>query len=320
MKIAELLQMMGSECGRKRAKHDWFMMSCMIIRMRSQLIVILLALVSLTARAAAAPPVSLAEVYQQGVDLSTYWLSEKYDGVRAYWDGEQLLSRQGNAFSAPDWFIATLPEQALDGELWIGRGQFAKVSSTVRKYTAIDAEWRSVRFMVFDLPDHPGPFSVRYAALEQLLIDINTPHLVLVAQSPVANHSEVMQRRDEIVARGGEGVMLKRHTALYHAGRSADLLKVKPHDDAEGEVIAHLPGKGRHTGRLGALLIRLKNGRTLKLGTGFTDQERENPPPLGSLVTFRYRGLTKTGLPRFASFMRVRDDQIEQETDGSEPN
>ena len=108
--------------------------------------------------------------------------------------------------------------------------------------------------------------------------------------------------------------MLKRIDSLYAAGRSDDLLKVKTHNDAEATVVGHLPGKGKYRGMLGALKVQLDNGRQFRIGTGFSDAERRNPPPVGALVTFRYRGYTATGLPRFASYLRVRNDEPEQQS------
>ena len=111
----------------------------------------------------------------------------------------------------------------------------------------------------------------------------------------------------EVIAGGGEGLMLHRADAPFVTGRSDALLKLKPWQDAEGVVVAHLPGEGRLTGMMGALEVRLADGRLLRIGTGFTDAQRRAPPAVGRQITFRYRGLTRTGLPRFASFLRVRD-------------
>ncbi len=103
-------------------------------------------------------------------------------------------------------------------------------------------------------------------------------------------------------------MVLHRGGSLYRGERNNDLLKVKPYDDAEARVVGHVPGKGRHGGRLGALLVETPEGKRFKLGTGLTDAERENPPPVGSWVTYRYNGVNPSGLPRFARFMRIRDD------------
>lgn len=253
-----------------------------------------------------APPVALANVYEEGVDVSAYWVSEKLDGVRAFWDGEALYSRRGNRFAVPSWFLSGFPATPLDGELWIGRGAFEVLSGTVRREVPDVRAWRKVRYMVFDLPDHAGTFDERLHRLLELIQSIDAPYLELVVQFRVESHEELMAEMHRVVARGGEGLMLRRADSRNRAGRSDDLLKVKPHQDAEAVVIAHLPGKGKFQGMLGSLLVETPAGRRFRLGTGFTDAQRRHPPELGTTVTFRYRGRTANGTPRFASFVRVR--------------
>lgn len=251
----------------------------------------------------------LAKVYRSDTPLEDYLVSEKYDGVRGYWDGEKLLTRGGELISAPAWFTAGWPAFPLDGELWIGRGEFAKSASIVRKSTPDDASWHTLRFMVFDLPAHPGPFSERNAALQALLGKISLPWLIPVMQFKVANRTELRVAFDRIVKNGGEGLMLHRAQSFYQEGRSEDLLKLKPYEDAEALVIAHLPGKGKHQGVLGALLVKTPEGLRFRIGTGFSDKQRRNPPAVKSWVTYRYIGVHEgSGIPRFASFMRVRED------------
>jgi len=255
------------------------------------------------------PAIPLANDYHPGVNLDDYWLSEKLDGVRAYWDGKQLWSRGGHVYQAPDWFVRQFPDHPLDGELWSGRGRFAELSGVVRKAEPVAREWQSVRFHVFDLPLRELPFAQRYQRLKNLVARSGSPYLVLVEQAPVASEQALMAELERVVAKGAEGLMLKRKAGLYLAGRSDDLLKVKPHSDDEATVISALPGKGKYTGMMGALEVELDNGRRFRIGTGFSDAERRNPPPPGSVITFRYRGMTASGLPRFASFLRVRDEE-----------
>jgi DNA ligase-1 len=255
-----------------------------------------------------APALMLANVYRPGTRLADYWLSEKYDGLRAVWDGQRLRTRGGEGIAAPAWFTAGWPGEPMDGELWAGRGRFEEALSTVRRQTPDDEAWRRVRFMVFDLPAHPGSFTERIAAYHAQVQRIGQPWVQAVPQTRATNHAELMVRLDRVVREGGEGLMLHRGDASYRALRSDDLLKVKTHEDAEAQVIAHLPGQGRHAGRLGALLVRTPEGLRFKLGTGLSDVQRESPPAIGSWVTYRFRGLHDSGLPRFASFVRVRPD------------
>ena len=256
------------------------------------------------ARDARAPALMLAEVYRPGMPLADYWVSEKYDGVRGYWDGQQLWTRGGERIAAPGWFSAGLPRQALDGELWAGRGRFSHAVSTVRSQTPDDKAWRQMHFMVFDLPAESGDFSTRLARLRKLLPIPEAPWVVPVAQQRATTHAQLQALLDKTVKLGGEGLVLHRGASLYQGERNADLLKFKPYDDAEARVAGHIAGRGKHAGRLGALLVETPEGRRFKLGTGFSDAQRARPPAIGSWVTYRYNGTNPGGVPRFARFMR----------------
>lgn len=258
--------------------------------------------------AATPAPVMLAYSYQRGVRLADYGVSEKYDGIRGYWDGQRLWTRGGEAIAAPAWFTADWPAQAMDGELWAGRGNFSKAVSIVRQQVPQEQAWRDIKFMVFDLPAHAGPFSARNAELHQRVPALNKPWLVAVLQQEVADHESLQALMDSTVRQGGEGLVLHRLDSAYRAGRSRDLLKFKPADDADARVIAIVPGRGRHQGKMGALLLETAEGLRFKLGTGFDDATRRNPPAVGSWISFRFRGETDNGVPRFASFLRVRTD------------
>ena len=255
------------------------------------------------------PPLQLARVYQPGMDLQGYWVSEKLDGVRAYWDGQQLLSRGGNVIAAPEWFLRDFPDQPLDGELWMGRGRFAQVSAAVRRLQPKAEEWRQIRFMLFDLPASGVPFSERIIRMRQLTRDTGSYHLAMVQQRPATDHEALLADLDRVLAAGGEGLMLHHGDSVYQAGRTAALLKVKTFQDAEATVVDYTPGKGKYQGQVGALVVETEAGRRFKLGSGLSDAERTDPPPLGSTVTYKFYGITSTGLPRFASFLRIRNDE-----------
>lgn len=258
-------------------------------------------------QALATPPAVLAREATADIDPAPYWISEKLDGVRALWDGEVLRFRSGRVVHAPVWFVAALPAQALDGELWLGRERFAEVSGMVRKLKPVEAEWRQVRYMIFELPGAAGDFSARVAAMRALVAEAAPPWLGAVEQFRLDGNTALVRRLEAVMAGGGEGLMLHRADSHWHAGRSDALLKLKPWHDAEARVVAYLPGKGRLAGMLGALEVEMADGRRFRIGTGLNDAQRRDPPPLGAQVTFRYRGLTRHGLPRFASFWRVRE-------------
>ncbi len=258
--------------------------------------------------AAAPPELLLANVYRDDIDPAAYLVSEKLDGVRAVWDGETLRFRSGNRVNAPAWFTDALPKTPMDGELWLGRGRFERLSGIVRREQPVDAEWREVRYMIFELPGAPGTFAERAGRIRAIVAAAALPWLAEVPQETLASREVLRQRLAQTIKAGGEGLMLHRADAPYETGRSDTLLKLKLWLDAEAVVIAHLPGKGKYAGQLGALRVRLADGREFRLGTGFTDAQRKSPPPIGSVVTYRYRELTAKGLPRFASFLRRRQE------------
>lgn len=261
-----------------------------------------------TAASAQPPALWLANVYRPGIPLADYWVSEKYDGVRSFWTGRELRTRGGEIVQTPDWFTQGWPDTPLDGELWAGRNRFSHAQSTVRQQQPDDAAWRQIRFMVFDLPAHGGPFEERLPALQTAVQRIGQPWVQAVEQRRMGTDAELQALLRRTVRAGGEGLMLHRGSAPYRSGRSDDLLKVKTHDDAEARVIAHLPGQGRYAGQMGALLVETPQGQRFRLGTGFSDADRRAPPPVGAWVTYRYRGTHDSGLPRFASYLRVRED------------
>lgn len=253
-----------------------------------------------------APPLLLAHTASDDVDPLPYLISEKLDGVRAHWDGTMLRFRSGNHVNAPAWFIAKLPQQSLDGELWLGRGRFEELSGLVRTEQPDDDAWRQIKYMIFELPNATGTFAQRYQKIREIIRRENWSQLEAVEHFTIRDRGELQRKLKQIVHDGGEGLMLHRADALYITGRSDALLKLKPLLDTEAKVIAHVPGKGKFDGMLGSLEVETPEGKRFRIGTGFKDDVRKNPPPIGSIVTYQYRGLTKNGLPRFASFLRVR--------------
>jgi DNA ligase-1 len=255
---------------------------------------------------------SLAEwatPWDKQLDPRAYALSEKLDGVRALWDGKKLRFRSGREIAAPAWFLAALPPQALDGELWMGRGSFDRLSAAVRKAQPVDEEWRAVRYMVFDAPATGLTFRQRYQRAQDLVSGTEANWLLVVAQAKVAEAHEVPDRLQGVVAQGGEGVVLHHWDASWQPGRSKAVRKLKPQPDEEGRVIALVPGKGQFKGQMGGLLLETPDKKRFTLGTGFSQADRRTPPPIGSWVTYRYRDRTPQGIPRFASFLRVRGEE-----------
>ncbi|MFT4691407.1 MAG: DNA ligase [Verrucomicrobiia bacterium] len=246
-------------------------------------------------------PLLLANMWDPSVNPTGWWISEKYDGIRAHWNGKALLTRGGNKVHAPDYFLAELPEGInLDGELWMGRGKFEETMSTVRRNTP-DDRWHQVQFMVFDAPKVIGDFELRMDFLRRTL-PRNAKHLKRVPHTRCTGTEHLIARRDRVVAAGGEGLMIRKPDSEYEPGQSPTLLKVKPQNDADATVISHKPGKGRFEGMMGSILVRTEEGREFSIGTGFKNADRKSPPPVGATITFRYRGFTRTGLPKFPSY------------------
>ncbi len=253
------------------------------------------------------PPLLLAHTWENDIDLAGWFLSEKLDGVRAYWNGQQFLSRQGNVYHAPGWFTADLPSTPLDGELWLARKAFQRTVSIVRRHDATEL-WREIKFVVFDAPALADEFEARQEFLQETLGAHELPYAQWLRQERCRGSEHLQEELARINSLGGEGLMLRQPGSRYEVGRSSTLLKVKTMLEADARVIEHLPGQGRHRGRMGALLVQLANGTTFNVGTGFTDAQRGAPPPVGRTITFRYQELTDRGVPRFPSFVRLRSD------------
>ncbi len=254
------------------------------------------------------PPLLLANVLGANIDVSKYLVSEKYDGVCAVWDGSVLRFCSGNVVHAPKWFLAKLPTTPLDGELWIARGKFEAVLSTVRKSVPIDEEWREVQYLIFEQPNGVGSFAERVGRIQRIVASANFAQLKAVEHFRVSNRVALNAKLDDVVKGGGEGLMLHLAEAPYTTGRSDALLKLTPQRDADAVVVRHIAGEGKYVGMMGALEVKTPAGIVFRLGTGFSDAVRKQPPAEGATVTYRYRELTKNGVPRFASYLRERID------------
>ncbi len=254
------------------------------------------------------PGILLAHSWTLDQDLSGWWMSEKLDGVRAYWDGKQFISRQGNVYMAPEWFIEELPSDVhLDGELWLARKAFQRTVSIVRRQDKNDL-WKEISFLIFDAPKVEDIFEARMAYIQQLVDESQPRYARAHTHERCRDTAHLREELARVEAMGGEGLMMRQPKSRYEVGRSSTLLKVKTFHDADAKVIEHLPGTGKHSGRLGALMVELSNGIRFSVGTGFSDAERENPPMPGKTITFRYQELSDRGVPRFPSYVRLRKD------------
>ena len=238
------------------------------------------------------------------VDPRQWMISEKFDGWRARWTGTKMTTGVTDlAWPHAD----SMPDFPVDGELWIARGQFEKLA----KMRSNEPDFEGVVFVAFDAPNMEGTFAERYAVLKQYenswMQVANQTSLSDLMEPGESINDAVHRLVSDVVNENGEGLMAHHRDSQYLDGRTDRLLKLKPTFDEEVTVIEHVPGSGRHEGRMGALKVRDNTGRVYNVGTGFTDAERDEPPAVGVLITVAYKGRTTYGNPRHPAYVRVRD-------------
>jgi DNA ligase-1 len=260
------------------------------------------------ANKAGAPKVLLAHKWDEDKhDPQDWWISEKFDGVRAYWDGSNFMSRLGNAFYAPEFFKEGLPDNVhLDGELFMGRKMFQSTVSVVKSQD-MSERWRDLTFMVFDIPSLDKPFEERVAHLKQMFA--NHPFVRIVEHTKCQGKPHLLKKLAEMEAQGAEGLMLRKPRSRYERTRSSTLLKVKSFEDDEAIVVGYEPGKGKYLGMTGSLIVKNGDGKKFKVGSGMSDADRTNPPKVGTKITYRFQELTKAGKPRFPTFVGIAIDK-----------
>ena len=264
------------------------------------------------------PELFLLHAYHKSQDVTNWVMSEKLDGVRAYWNGHQLVSRGGNVFNAPEWFLNNFPPFALDGELWTKRNDFENIVSIVRQGKP-DERWSQIYYQVFEVPHQKGGLFERLSVLQIYLesaADFVPNKLIpieIVPQFKIKNKPHLNDFFQKIVGQGGEGVVVRNPVEGYQTGRLASALKLKVHQDDDCEVMGYKSGRGKYRGMVGSLKCLLKNQKVISIGSGLSDQQRKYPPVIGSIITFKYYGLTGKGLPRFPVFLRERVSVVDGE-------
>ncbi|MEW6990253.1 DNA ligase [Colwelliaceae bacterium 6441] len=252
------------------------------------------------------PRLQHSVVADENISIKHYWVSEKLDGVRGYWDGKHLLTRSGIIIKTPSWFTKNWPVTPLDGELWSQRNSFQQIVSCVKSQKVLPQCWQKISLMLFDLPHHQGSFSQRIIAMEKIVSNARSPHLKMIKQTRLKSKKALYQSLEDVVKKKGEGLMLHHENAYYQVGSNPKLLKLKKYQDAEAVVIKHIKGKGKYSNMLGSLLVETPLGIQFKIGSGLSDLQRKDPPPVGATITYQYIGKTQRGVPRFASFIRIR--------------
>ena len=252
--------------------------------------------------ALASPDLMLLHTYDNQ-PIEGWVMSEKLDGVRGYWDGKQLLTRQGQHLSPPAYFIKDFPPFAIDGELFSEQNHFEEISSITKSFKGDG--WEKLKLYVFDVPDAEGNLFERLAKLKTYLLEHPTTYIEIIEQIPVRDKAHLYEFLNQIESLKGEGVVVRDPNAPYERKRSNRILKLKTTQDEECTVIAHHKGKGQFENVMGALTCKNHRGE-FKIGSGFNLNERENPPPIGTVITYKYRGLTNSGKPRFATYWREK--------------
>jgi len=242
-------------------------------------------------------------------NISGWVMSEKLDGIRAYWSGKELISRGGKIIHAPEYFTKDFPHFALDGELWSKRGEFDHISSIVRD-TIPSKEWHEISYNIFEVPNAVGGLFERLKKAEPYRSKI----LIIVPQINIQSKEHMQIFLKTLEEKGAEGIVLRDSNATYIAKRTSKALKVKSFLDTECIVVGYTEGRGKYKGAIGALKCKLKNGTIFKIGSGFSDKERKNPPKIGTQITFKYQELTKKGMPRFPVFLRIRNNTSKEFT------
>ncbi|HEF2147116.1 TPA: DNA ligase [Campylobacter coli] len=256
----------------------------------------------------------ISEQEIQKKNFNGYLMSEKLDGVRGIWEAGKFKTRQDNPIHTPSYFTYNFPSFKLDGELWIARAKFDEISALIRSDSLDSSLWKSVTYNVFDVPNAceefkltPCTLSNRLKVLERYLQQNPNPYIKIIKQIPIKDQEYLKEFYKDIIFNKGEGVVIRKDLAPYEKGRSKNALKLKPYEDAECKVIAYTEGKGKFQGKIGALLCQMPDDRVIKIGSGLKDKDRENPPKIGSIVTYKFNGLTKNSLPRFPVFLHIRD-------------
>ena len=296
----------------------------------------LLLLASQSAKGEVFALVKFDESLLENGSLKSYVMSEKLDGIRALWDGKALKSRSGKKFSVPKCWTQNFPPFALDGELFIARGKFEELLSVVNSTNATCEAWQSVKYFVFDVPKADGTLIERLKTLENYLTTQenartstptsqstqtsaykNTRQIFITEQKPIHSKAQLEKALQSVVKSGGEGLVVRKNAAPYESFRTKNAMKLKLYEDAECKVVKHNAGKGKFAHKLGSLTCEQAftdaKGRTqtkrFKIGSGFTDKERANPPPLNSLITYKFNGYTAKGIPKFPVFLRIYTPQ-----------
>ncbi len=253
------------------------------------------------------PKLFLLKTYDDSKEVVGWVMSEKLDGIRGFWNGQELLTRGGKKLNPPKWFTKDYPPFAVDGELWTKRSDFENISSIVRSQNS-NNRWKLITHNIFEVPNQQGGLFERLSVLEGYLDKNPISHLKILKQTVVESKQHLQDTLQQVISNKGEGVVVRNPNSLYETGRLSSALKVKKYFDTECTVLKILPGRGKYLGKMGSVLCQTDDGKQLKIGSGFKDKDRSNPPSIGSKITFKYYGFTKKGKHKYPVYLRIRNN------------
>lgn len=250
-------------------------------------------------------------------EIDSFMVSEKFDGIRGIWDGENMFSKRGNILPIPHCFSQNLVHLGLkngefvEGELWIDYGAFEAISGLLNRKNIACEDFRSVKFLIFNAQlGNKSDFSQNLAEIKLRLDSAKGKDLAQIQVIPQHKFRKIADLKDffnAVVAKGGEGVIVRDSTTAY---------KLKAQNDAECKIIDFSRGKGRLSGKVGAIICEsledknsgIKGGKIFRIGSGLSDEMRTNPPKIGTIITYKFSGISKNGIPKHTRFLCIYNE------------
>jgi len=268
-----------------------------------------------------------------------WYMSEKFDGQRALWDGAKFVTRGSTTNYprvypyVPSWFVALMPPGvALDGEFFIKRNAFqeigflkSKLKPNLSNQSELDKKWGNIKYYVFDTPSVDLPFEERMDYLKKLVADrcklfskiksqgITECPLIYTEQYLIESEEQLNKYYSELISNDAEGVMIRAPKVKYIPTRTRLILKLKPEEDSECTISGYKPGTGKYEGSLGSFECEMPNGKKFfvsgmsdSIRTEYINKKSEYYHPVGTVITYKYTFLTDDGIPRFPRYKGKR--------------
>ncbi|MCH9758458.1 MAG: hypothetical protein K0U19_05045 [Proteobacteria bacterium] len=241
--------------------------------------------------------------YADDVNLMDYRARAVSAGVRLWWQDGVLVDAADNQFKPPAWFSEGFPEQTIDGVL-VANYLDDNAIGRILRATEADEGWRKLSFVALDLPEADGGFDERQQQLLQFVTQTNLPNLNVAVWSTFSDKSTLQSALDAMYKAGGEGYLLRHKDSDYESD-GEELLLALPYELGEAIIIAHRAGKGEFVGMMGSLEVADDAGGLFVIGTGFSREQRRQPPAVNARIAYKYKGFTSTGKPKTPVFLHV---------------